>query len=98
VIAVHENRSSVPHHIWPDAAIEEDGFTLERSTNGQNWIAVAALSANTLRYISYGLARHTLDWRQVLASIGPGQSHSMLKWVHDQHPSAVYRGFLCHHL
>jgi len=73
-------------------------YTIEHSTNGQNWIAVAALSANTLRYISYGLARHTLDWRQVLASIGPGQSHSMLKWVHDQHPSAVYRGFLCHHL
>jgi len=83
---------------WTDAAIEDDGYTLERSTDGQNWIAVAELSANTLRYVDYGLARHTLDWCQVLAPIGPGQSHSMLKWVHDQHPSAVYRGFLCHHL
>jgi YD repeat-containing protein len=44
---------------WEDSAIEEEGYTLERSTDGQNWIAVAELSANTLRYVDYGLARHT---------------------------------------
>jgi hypothetical protein len=37
---------------WPDAAMEEEGYTLERSTDGQNWIAVAELSANSLRIVS----------------------------------------------
>jgi len=37
---------------WPDAAIAEDGYTLERSTDGQHWIAVAELSANTLRIVA----------------------------------------------
>jgi len=33
-------------------AVEEAGYTLERSTDGQNWIAVAELNANTLHIVS----------------------------------------------
>jgi hypothetical protein len=32
--------------------IEEDGYTLERSTDGQHWIAVAELNANSLHIVS----------------------------------------------
>ncbi len=56
----------------PDAAIEEEGYTLERSTDGQNWIAVAELSANTLRYVDYGLARHTRYWYRLTAHNSQG--------------------------
>jgi len=47
---------------WPDAAIEEDGYTLERSTDGQKWLAIAELNADTQRYVDYGLALHTQCW------------------------------------
>ena len=44
---------------WPDSTITEESYTLERSTDGQNWLPVAELPANTLRYTDDGLARHT---------------------------------------
>ena len=45
---------------WPDSAIEETGYRLERSPdNQQHWQIIADLPANTLRYVDYGLARHT---------------------------------------
>jgi YD repeat-containing protein len=50
---------------WPDSTVDEEGYTLERSTDGgQHWQAIAELDANTLRYVDYGLARYTrYDYR-----------------------------------
>lgn len=59
---------------WPDSTIGEDGYTLERSTDGQHWQAVVELSAGTLRYIDYGLARHTRYWYRLTAHNSAGGS------------------------
>ena len=64
---------------WPDSTIEEEGYTLERSTDGQNWQPLAELSANTLRYVDYGLARHTSYWYRLTAhnSLGGSEAHTL---------------------
>jgi hypothetical protein len=43
----------------PELQLFEGGYTLERSTDGVNWQPITELSANTLRYGDYGLARRT---------------------------------------
>jgi YD repeat-containing protein len=59
---------------WPDSAVNEVSYTLERSTDGQNWQVVSTLTANTLRFVDEGLTRHTDYWYRLTASNGQGGS------------------------
>ena len=63
---------------WPDSSIEEEGYSLERSTDGQYWQMIAELSADTQRYVDYGLARHTAYWYRLTAhSQGSSEVHTV---------------------
>ncbi len=59
---------------WPDSSIIEDGYTLERSTDGEHWLPVAELGANVLEYVDYGLARLTPYWYRLTAHNSSGGS------------------------
>jgi PKD repeat protein len=55
---------------WTDNSDSEDGFSLERSIDGNNWTNVYPLTANTAAYTDLGLATATLYYYRVRAQEG----------------------------
>lgn len=52
---------------WPDSAIPEEGYYIDRSTDGENWQRIAVLDPSSHNYMDYGLARHTKYWYRLTA-------------------------------
>jgi autotransporter-associated beta strand protein len=52
---------------WIDNSTNEDGFNLERSTNGGNYVALAMLAAGTTNYADAGLSAGTTYFYRVQA-------------------------------
>lgn len=59
---------------WNDASNNEDGFQVERSTDGNSFQVVASLAADTTAWTDTGLAVSTTYWYRVLAFNGTGAS------------------------
>ncbi len=67
---------------WPESTIAEEGYHLDRSTDGQNWQRIAELSADTQRFIDDGLLRHSEYWYRLTAWNSQGQSQEQA--LHSQ--------------
>ena len=52
---------------WSDNSLYEDGFTVERSTNGADWIAIATTTASTTSYYDSGLTASTTYHHRIRA-------------------------------
>lgn len=52
---------------WQDNSANEDGFTIERSTDGTNFAEIATVSKNTLIYPNSGLNESSTYWYRVFA-------------------------------
>jgi hypothetical protein len=59
---------------WTDAASNEDGFTVERSTDGANFAPVGSVGANVTSYSSTGLSPGTAYWFRVRSYQGSNTS------------------------
>jgi titin len=59
---------------WQDAAGDETGYQLERSTDGVNWFLLASLAANVSAYVDSALAPETSYRYRVRAINGAGNS------------------------
>jgi len=59
---------------WTDAASSESGFSVERSTNGSTFGAIASLGANVTTFTNTGLAAGTTYYYRVRAFNGAGNS------------------------
>ena len=60
--------------IWTDNATNENVITIERSTDGVNFEAIAVMSANSTTYTDTGLSAGTRYWYYVFASNAAGNS------------------------
>lgn len=63
-----------PRLAWPESVIAEEGYHLDRSTDGQNWQRIAELSAGPHHYIDDGLLCHSEYWYRLTAWNSQGQS------------------------
>lgn len=52
---------------WTDNANNEQGFYVERSTNGATWTRISTRAANSRYYTNTGLARGTTYWYRIQA-------------------------------
>jgi hypothetical protein len=59
---------------WTDASANEDGFRVERSTDGTTFGAIATVGAGTTSYQATGLAAGTTYWFRVRAFNAAGDS------------------------
>lgn len=59
---------------WTDNSSDEDGFYIERSTDGTNYSQVGSVAANVTTYDDNGLAANTLYYYQVQAYNSFGSS------------------------
>jgi hypothetical protein len=59
---------------WTDNSSNEDGFKVERSTNGTSWTQVGTVAANGKTFSSTGLAKNTLYYFRVRAYNASGNS------------------------
>jgi hypothetical protein len=59
---------------WTDNAGDEDGFRVERSTDGSNFSQIATTAANVTSYADTGLAASTTYYYRVLAFNSSGDS------------------------
>jgi titin len=59
---------------WADNATNESGYTVERSTDGVNFVPIANLSANATSYANTGLTSGTLYYYRVIAYTPTGGS------------------------
>jgi beta-glucanase (GH16 family) len=59
---------------WADNANDEDGFRVERSTDGSNFTQITTTAANATSYADTGLAASTTYFYRVLAFNGSGDS------------------------
>jgi hypothetical protein len=59
---------------WNDASSNEDGFRIERSTNGTDFAPVATVGAGVTLYQATGLAAATRYWFRVRAFNAAGES------------------------
>ncbi|MEW6218226.1 MAG: fibronectin type III domain-containing protein [Thermodesulfobacteriota bacterium] len=71
--AVFHNRVDLR---WTDHADDEDGFVVERSTDGSTWVVAADNGSNFVTSTVSGLARATSYWLRVKAVNGQGESAS----------------------
>ncbi len=61
---------------WIDAATNESGYRVERSTNGTSFTEVAALAAGSTSFTNAGLAASTAYWYRVVATNDAGSATS----------------------
>jgi hypothetical protein len=61
---------------WADNASNEDGFKIERSTDGVNFTQIATVAANATSYSNIGLTASTLYYYRVFAYNANGNSAS----------------------
>ncbi len=59
---------------WTDSAANEDGFYVERSTNGSTFVLVRQLPTNTSSYTDQNLSGGTAYWYRLRAFNGAGTS------------------------
>jgi YD repeat-containing protein len=59
---------------WQDAADNEAGYRLERSTDGQGWRVLAEVGADTSAYTDRGLLRTTPYWYRLTGWNGQGEA------------------------
>jgi hypothetical protein len=59
---------------WTDTADNENGFFIQRSTDGTSFATVASVGANTVSYTNTGLTANTLYYYQLYAYNGDGDS------------------------
>lgn len=59
---------------WTDTSSNEDGFKIERSTNGTTFTEIAQVAANATTYSNTGLTASTTYWYQVRAFNSGGNS------------------------
>ena len=59
---------------WTDSAANEDGFYVERSTNGSTFVMVRQLPTNTASYTDPNLSSGTAYWYRLRAFNGAGAS------------------------
>jgi fibronectin type 3 domain-containing protein len=52
---------------WVDNATNATGYTVQRSSDGVNWTAIASLAANSTSYVDSGLAAGVTDYYRVQA-------------------------------
>jgi subtilisin family serine protease len=69
--AVARNRVDLA---WTDNADNEQGFTIERSTNGTSFSSIATVGPNVRTYASTGLKREQTYWYRVRANGSAGSS------------------------
>jgi len=66
-LVVESTRQSSITLAWRDNSINEDGFYIERSTDGKTWARIASLGANTTSFVDSNLARRRTYWYKVQA-------------------------------
>src|SRR4029077_6870509 len=66
--------SSSMYLLWTDNSTNENGFNIERSTNGTTFAQVATVPANTTGYYNTGLAGSTTYYYRVSAYNASGNS------------------------
>ncbi|MDT8320162.1 MAG: fibronectin type III domain-containing protein [Xanthomonadales bacterium] len=59
---------------WTDNASDEDGFELQRSTDGSSWASLTTLTSNETQYTDSGLTPGTLYSYRVRATSAAGDS------------------------
>ena len=59
---------------WKDNSTNEEGFTIERSTNGTTFKAIAVTNSNATTYADTGLAQNTTYYYRVCAYNADGNS------------------------
>lgn len=52
---------------WTDGSTNEDGFSIERSTDGINYVEIDTVAANVVTYTNTGLTAGTLYYYRVRA-------------------------------
>jgi titin len=55
---------------WDDNFTDEDGFSIERSTNGSTWTVINTPAANAVSYSSTGLTADTTYYYRIRANKG----------------------------
>jgi hypothetical protein len=53
--AVAQSKTSIALY-WNDNSSNEQGFSIQRQTNGQSWLGITTVGANTSSYIDYALS------------------------------------------
>ena len=66
--------SSTVDLTWNDNSNDEDGFTMERSTDGQNFVPIATIAADTTNFSDSGLSSSTNYYYQLKAFNSAGDS------------------------